>query len=86
MKLLVPALQELLEKGVLYHPFSDQSGVVFYHPVSGQTICVSLSLNNVLKSLTELLSVTDKTSKKPATPLQPLIDAGFLSFPSFSTC
>lgn len=86
MKLLVPALQELLEEGVLYHPFSDQSGVVFYHPVSGQTICVSLSLNNVFKSLTELMSITNKTSRESASSLQPLVDSGFISFRSFSTC
>jgi hypothetical protein len=86
MKLLVLALQELLEEGVLYHPFSDQSGVVFYHPVSGETICVSLSLNDVLKSLTELLSISEKTSKEPISSLQPLVDAGFISVQSFSTC
>lgn len=86
MKLFVPALRELLEEGVLYHPFSDQSGVVFYHPVSGETICVSLSPEKVLNSLKELVSNTNNTLEEAAPLLRPLVDAGFVSFQSLSDC
>lgn len=65
-----------LKKGVLWYSFSDQSGCVFFHPFSGETLSVKLS--EIV--LTELLLLPNpfNISEEHKIVIESLISKGFI--------
>ena len=65
-------------KGVSYHAFSDHSGSVFYHHVTGETLSCRYSLDDINQALDNNM-LKDKTLTSEVTyALSTLIQAGFI--------
>jgi len=52
-------LQRLLEEGVIYHAFSDQSGLSLYSTFSNEVIVVALSERELLDAFDSAGPVSD---------------------------
>ncbi|WP_395344597.1 hypothetical protein PN836_007485 [Ningiella sp. W23] len=66
--------QYILVKGMLSHPFSDQSGVAFYNPFS--TDVVSIGMNH--ETISEVFQCVREDNPSAQAVIEELLAKGFI--------